>query len=259
MFITINRRSDMNVTSDMLLPDYRLFLKENNQMVEQQPCEWDASPIKGDLSGSPYALIPSSKNPVHVKLPKHRIFLKLNKTREGLKFQEIKGTVNVPDCSSWYTLQSMYMKPGAIIEVDVRYIKETDKYAREGDIDKSFISNGSYFYAAQLCLYRGSTMTTVGYFERPSSDPESSIQPILRNINYLPPLWQQMEQECQRIYRERQSKGETIHPGITVLKFASTVDKYLKHLVQTQPQPWWNGKKKPFNKHKGGSNGKAHG
>ena len=254
MFITINRRSDMNVTSDMLLPDYKLFVKENNQMVEQQPCDWDASPIKGDLQGSPYALIPSGKNQIHIKLPEHRVFLKYTASNEGHKFQEIKGTVNVPDCSSWYTLCSMYMKPGAIIEVDVRYLKETDKYATEGDINKSFIPNGSYFYAAQLCLYRGSTMTTVGYFERPSTDPDSNIQPILRNINHLPPLWQQMEQECQKIYRERQSNGITIYPGITSLKFASTVDQYTKHLVQTGPQPQWITKKKTFNKNKGGSN-----
>ena len=248
----------MNVTSDMLLPDYKLFLKENNQMVEQQPCDWDASPIKGDLEGSPYALIPSSKSPVHIKLPEHRIFLKLDKANEGLTFKEIKGTVNVPDCSSWFTLQSMYMRPGAIIEVDVRYIKETDKYAHEGDIDKGFVPNGSYFYAAQLCLYRGSTLTTVGYFERPSTDPDSSIQPILRKIDTLPPLWQQMEQECQKIYRERQSNGITIYPGNTALRFASTVDQYTKHLVQYKAIPW-KGKGKPFNKNKGGSNATTNG
>ena len=246
----------MNVTSDMLLPDFKLFSKENNQLVEQQPCDWDASPIKGDLSGSPYALTPGSKH-IHVKLPEHRVFLKLNKAPEGVKFEEVKGTVNVPDCSSWYTLNAMYMKPGAIIEVDVRYIKETDKYAREGDINKTLVPNGSYFYAAQLCLYRGSTMTTVGYFERPSTDPDSNIQPILRNINHLPVLWQQMEQECQKIYRERQTKGIDIYPGITALKFASTVDSYTKHLVQTEPQPWWNAKRKPFTKKKGGSNSRS--
>ena len=247
----------MNVTSDMLLPDYKLFLKENNQMVEQQPCEWDASPIKGDLSGSPYALIQSSKNPVHIKLPEHRVFLKMNKTKEGLKFQEIKGTVTVPDCSSWFTLCSMYLRPGAIIEVDVRYVKETDKYAKVGDIDKSLVPNGSYFYAAQLCLYRGSEMTTVGYFERPVTDPESSIQPILRKIDTLPPLWLQMEQECQKIYRDRQSNGITIYPGNTVLKFSSTVDKHTAHLVQSKPLPWQRGQKslnKGGSKHAGRSN-----
>ena len=242
----------MQISSDMLLPDYKLFLKENNQMVEQQPCKWDASPIKGDLTGSPYALIPSSKSPVHIKLPEHRIFLKLNKTKEGLKFQEIKGTVNVPDCSSWFTLCSMYMKPGAIIEVDVRYLKETDKYAREGDIDKSLVPVGNYLYAAQLCLYRGSTLTTVGYFETPATDPDSDIQPILRKIDNLPVLWQQMEQECQKIYRERQSNGITIYPGNTVLRFASTIDQYTSHLVQYKPQPKWDTKRKPFNK-RGGS------
>lgn len=221
-----------NITSDMLLPDFEVFTKDGNTLVKHPPCNEFAEPLNDSITSSSHALVPMGQGPIKVKLPEHRIFLKLNKKGGDITFEEVKGTVNVPDCSSWWNLVSLYMTPGSIIEVDVRYFKESDKYATEGDIDRKYVPNGNYFYAAQLCVYRGSTLCTVGYFEKPSNDQDTSIQPILRKIDNLPPLWQQMEQECQRIYRERVDNGITIHPGITALKFASTVDNYTKHLVQ---------------------------
>jgi len=245
-----------NITSDMLLPDYEVYTKEGNTMVKHPPCNEFAELLNDSITSSSHAIVPMGQGPIHVKLPEHRVFLRLGKKAGNMTFEEVKGTVNVPDCSSWWTLTSQYMKPGAIIEVDVRYFKETDKYATEGDINREYVPNGSYFYAAQLCVYRGSSQVTVGYFEKPSTDKDTGIQPILRKIDNLPPLWQQMEQECQRVYRERVSNDISIHPGITALKFAASVDQYTKHLVQYSGGGHVWKHKKPFNK--GGKNGNQH-
>ena len=243
-----------SITSDMLLPDFEIFTKEGNTLIKHPPCNEFAEPLQDSIQSSSHALVPMGQGPIHIKLPDHRVFLKLNKKGGNTTFEEVKGTVNVPDCSSWWNLVSGYLKPGAIIEVDVRYIKDTDKYARTGDIVRKYVPTGSYFYAAQLCVYRGSSLCTVGYYEKPSEgNSDTNISPVLRKIDNLPPLWQQLEQECQRIYRERQSNGESIYPGSTILKFASTVDQYTAHLVQHSGggNVWKN--KKPFNK--GGKHG----
>ena len=238
------------IIPDMLLPDFEIHSKQG----KHAPCTQHAEPLTGDTSSSPHALVPSGSGPVTIKLPDHRIFLKLVKKDGKTMFKEVKGTVNVPDCTSYWQYVSQYLKPGSIIEVDVHYLKDSAKYARTGDIDHTYVPVGNYLYAAQLCTYHGSSMCSVHYFERAFNDSDSHIQPILRNINHLPPLWQQMEQECQRIYRERQTAGITIHPGSTVLKFASTVNKSISHLVQYSSggdsSKWWNKKHS-----KGGYNG----
>ena len=189
-----------SITSDMLLPGFGVYSKKDGTLIQHPPCNEFAEPLQDSIQSSSHAIVPLGQGPLHIKLPEHRVFLRLNKKDGHITFQEAKGTVNVPDCSSWWTLTSGYMKPGSIIEADVRYIKDTDKYSRTGDIVRKYVPTGSYFYAAQLCVYRGSSLCTVGYFEKPANSTDTNIQPILRKINTLPPLWQQMEQECQRIY-----------------------------------------------------------
>lgn len=206
---------------DAILPDFEIYLKSGSEYIKQQMCTelGESVPHNGQ---SPSARVSLAEEALYIMLPKHRIFLQLNKNK---KFKPINGMVQLPTIGTYFSSKEHYMTPGSIIEVDKHYVTSDSYFKWQRDINHKLVPPATYLFVGQLILWRGADVTTVSYCEH------VSIGPILRKISNLSPWISALEQVYTSIQRNPQHPSQIKHVGDVVLKTASQINYGNQYLV----------------------------
>lgn len=206
-----------------VLPDFEIYLKDGSDYIKLQMCNELGIPTQGSQQASS-ALVPLKEKDLYIKLPDHRVFLSLTRNKQ---FVPVNGMVQLPTIGNYFSSKKNYLKTNSIIEIDKHYVGGNSHYRWKQDINHQLVAPATYLFVGQLVLWRGASVTTVGYMTH------RAIGPILRKIGNLSPILASADQAYMEAIT---SSSQASNVGQTVLKTASSitydnaflVDRYIK-------------------------------
>jgi len=225
--------------------DFQVYLEDDtNNLIKATPCTAMGDKLHLNAA-SPHALVDVTTPHVHVKLPAHRVFLRIRYVEGKIQCTEVTGTVIIPNVQSSQKYFSSYLSEDSIVEVDIHNITKDSYFVYPNDINNYFVPPNNYMFLGQLIAYRGNKVTSIWYMEPLYAiENHSQLRFNISKINELPGTWGPLEQAYRTILSKRatqaaipshttplsnngasipKASSSLLNPGTQLLRIASTI------------------------------------